>query len=178
MRETLEYIVLLRGVTPRGKNSIPKMSYLVEVLKDVGFNKVRTYIQSGNIILETSLEICEINRLINKTIKEKIGADLKVITKTKDDFRKVVDKNPFRNGNYIYSRVHVVFCQKKINELPLEKILGDYGEEEIFVGDDCLYLYLARTATHKKLNTNYLERLLGEDMTMRKINVVNKLLTK
>ena len=83
MRETLEYIVLLRGVTPRGKNSIPKMSYLVEVLKDVGFNKVRTYIQSGNIILETSLEICEINRLINKTIKEKIGADLKVITKTK-----------------------------------------------------------------------------------------------
>lgn len=174
----MEYIILLRGVTPRGKNSIPKMSYLVEILADVGFRKVRTYIQSGNIILETNLDISEINKLINKTIKEKIGADLKIITKTKDDLRKAVDKNPFRDDNYIYSRIHVVFCQKKIKELPLEKILDDYGEEEIFVGDDCLYLYLPRTATRKRLNTNYLERLLGENMTMRKINVVNKLLTK
>ena len=35
----LKHIVLLRGVTPNGKNAIPKMSYLVDVLTEAGFNK-------------------------------------------------------------------------------------------------------------------------------------------
>ena len=53
----LEHIVLLRGVTPNGKNAIPKMSYLVDVLTEAGFQQVRTYIQSGNIILESDLPL-------------------------------------------------------------------------------------------------------------------------
>jgi len=54
----------------------------------------------------------------------------------------------------------------------------DYGEEEICIGNHCLYLYLPRTAKQKKLNTNYLEKLFNVDLTMRKLNVVEKLLTK
>ena len=41
---TLEHIILLRGVTPNGKNAIPKMSYLVDILTEAGFQQVRTYI--------------------------------------------------------------------------------------------------------------------------------------
>ena len=51
----MEVIALLRGVTPTGKNRIPKMSFLVEILEKVGLKKVKTYIQSGNVILETEL---------------------------------------------------------------------------------------------------------------------------
>ena len=35
----LEHIILLRGVTPNGKNAIPKMSYLVDILTEAVFNK-------------------------------------------------------------------------------------------------------------------------------------------
>ena len=45
----------MRGVTPTGKNRIPKMSFLVEILEKVGLKKVKTYIQSGNVILEREL---------------------------------------------------------------------------------------------------------------------------
>lgn len=51
----MEVIALLRGVTPIGKNRIPKMSFLVEILEKVGLKKVKTYIQSGNVILEREL---------------------------------------------------------------------------------------------------------------------------
>ena len=51
----MQVIALLRGVTPTGKNRIPKMSFLVEILEKVGLKKVKTYIQSGNVILETEL---------------------------------------------------------------------------------------------------------------------------
>ncbi|WP_373809434.1 DUF1697 domain-containing protein, partial [Porphyromonas loveana] len=47
------YIVLLRGVMPTGKNRIPKMADLRDMLEREGFLHVRTYIQSGNIVLDT-----------------------------------------------------------------------------------------------------------------------------
>ena len=75
----MEHIILLRGVTPNGKNAIPKMSYLVDILTEAGFQHVRTYIQSGNIILESDLDLEEIRECVHTLIKEKIGADLKMV---------------------------------------------------------------------------------------------------
>ena len=173
----MEHIILLRGVTPNGKNAIPKMSYLVDILTEAGFQHVRTYIQSGNIILESDLDLEEIRERVHILIKEKIGADLKMVIKNKDDLKKIVQENPFRE-DYLHDRVHVILYQGFIQSLPLEKLKADYGEEEIYIGDHCLYLYLPRTARQKKLNTNYLEKLFGVDLTMRKLNVVEKLLTK
>ena len=173
----LEHIILLRGVTPNGKNAIPKMSYLVDILTEAGFQHVRTYIQSGNIILESNLALEEIREQVHTLIKEKIGADLKIIIKNKDIFKNIVQENPF-GEDYLYDRVHVIFYQGSIQSLPLEKLKIDYGEEEICIGNYCLYLYLPRTAKQKKLHTNYLEKLFNVDLTMRKLNVVEKLLSK
>ena len=170
-------MILLRGVTPNGKNAIPKMSYLVDILTEAGFQHVRTYIQSGNIILESDSDLAEIRERVHTLIKEKIGANLKMVIKNKNDFEKIVHENPFKE-DYLHDRVHVVLYQGLIQSLPLEKLKTDYGEEEICVGDYCLYLYLPRTAKQKKLNTNYLEKLFGVVLTMRKLNVVEKLLTK
>ena len=173
----MEHIILLRGVTPNGKNAIPKMSYLVDILTEAGFQHVRTYIQSGNIILESDLDLEEIRERVHTLIKEKIGADLKMVIKNKSDFTKIVQENPFRE-HYLYDRIHMILYQESIQSLPLEKLKIDYGEEEICIGNHCLYLYLPRTAKQKKLNTNYLEKLFNVDLTMRKLNVVEKLLTK
>ena len=173
----LEHIILLRGVTPNGQNTIPKMSYLVDILIEADFQHVRTYIQSGNIILESDLDLETIRERVHTLINENIGADLKMVIKNKSDFKKIVQENPF-GEHYLYDRINVIFYQESIQSLPLEKLDSDYGEEEICIGNHCLYLYLPRTAKRKKLNTNYLEKLFGVDLTMRKLNVVEKLLTK
>ena len=173
----MEHIILLRGVTPNGKNAIPKMSYLVNILTEAGFQHVRTYIQSGNIILESDLDLEKIRGCVHTLIKEKIGADLKMVIKNKSDFTQIVQENPF-GEHYLYNRIHVIFYQESIQSLPLEKLKIDYGAEEICIGNHCLYLYLPRTAKRKKLSTNYLEKLFNVDLTMRKLNVVEKLLSK
>nr|WP_225969611.1 DUF1697 domain-containing protein [Treponema pedis] len=80
-------IALLRGVTPTGKNRIPKMSFCAEVLENAGLKSVKTYIQSGNIIFSTEKNESEIRKLIHDTILEKIGANLSVITKNKNSFK-------------------------------------------------------------------------------------------
>ena len=118
----MEHIILLRGVTPNGKNAIPKMSYLVDILTEAGFQQVRTYIQSGNIILESNLALEEIRERVHTLIKENIGADLKMVIKNKSDFTKIVQENPF-GEHYLYDRIHVIFYQESIQSLPLEKLI-------------------------------------------------------
>lgn len=51
----MKYIVLLRGVMPTGKNKL-KMADLKALLWDSGYTDVETYIQSGNVIVETEVK--------------------------------------------------------------------------------------------------------------------------
>lgn len=171
----MRMIALLRGVTPTGKNRISKMSYLAELLMNAGFRKVQTYIQSGNVILDTELPLKETADKIHKVIQENIGADLAVILKTKEQLETASKENPF-DGVYDFSRIHLVFTNDQIDKEKLAVLENTVFEGEIFKsGTECLYMYLPRDAAKKKLNTNYLERKLGIVATMRKLNVVQHL---
>ncbi|MEW4355004.1 DUF1697 domain-containing protein [Streptococcus pneumoniae] len=168
-------IVLLRGVTPTGQNRIPKMSYLAEILQEAGFEEVKTYIQSGNVILRTEKTDEEIQKLVHDVIYDKIGADLAVIVKTPHQLERAVTEQPFDNS-FDRSRVHLVFTNERIVQDKLAKLLQeDLGDEKIVQGDECLYLYLPRDAKKKRWNTNFLEKRLGIRATMRKLNVVSRL---
>src|SRR5512139_1963727 len=50
--EMIQYVALLRGINVGGKNLI-KMTALKECFEALGFQKVRTYIQSGNVLFAT-----------------------------------------------------------------------------------------------------------------------------
>ena len=153
------------------------MSYLVDILTEAGFQQVRTYIQSGNIILESDLDLEEIRECVHTLIKEKIGADLKMVIKNKSDFKKIVQENPF-GEHYLYDRIHVIFYQESIQSLPLEnwKLIT---VKKKFVSVTIVFTSISlELQNKKKLNTNYLEKLFNVDLTMRKLNVVEKLLSK
>ena len=45
------YIVLLRGINVSGKNKLP-MAELRQILTNLGFQNIQTYIQSGNILVD------------------------------------------------------------------------------------------------------------------------------
>ncbi len=168
-------IALLRGVTPIGKNKIPKMSYVVEILEEAGFKNVKTFIQSGNVILDTEMNDEETATLIHDTIADKIGAKLSVIIKRKADFALVLSQNPY-DENMDVSRIHVTFTNDTYNQLTLNTILEkEYGDELLNDGDACFFMHLPRESSKKVLNNNYLERKLKIVATTRKLTVVKKL---
>lgn len=168
-------VVLLRGVMPTGQNRIPKMSYLAEILTEVGFQKVQTYIQSGNVIVETALTDEAIRQLVHDTILEKIGANLSMIIKTPEQLAKAAQENPF-DETYDRSRIHLVFTNDAISSSEIAELLDqDFGDEELHRESQCLYMYLPREAKKKKLNTNFLEKKLGIVATTRKLSVVIRL---
>ena len=94
MKKKKPYIVLLRGVMPTGKNRIPKMSFLQEILS-TEFDSVRTYIQSGNIVLISDRSRSEIAKKVFELIKKHIGPELSSIVVTREEIQEILDKNPF-----------------------------------------------------------------------------------
>ena len=66
------FIAFLRGVMPSGKNAV-KMADVREVLGNNGFIDVRTWIQSGNIALQTSLDAATTAVLISNLLYMVIG---------------------------------------------------------------------------------------------------------
>jgi uncharacterized protein (DUF1697 family) len=88
------YAILLRGVTPTGRNRVP-MAELRAALTDAGLGDVRTYIQSGNVIAKSPLEQTAIEALVHQVIAREIGADIAVLARTHEEIERIVAGNPF-----------------------------------------------------------------------------------
>ena len=120
------YIILLRGVTPSGKNKVP-MAQLRKVLAMASFSNVRTYIQTGNVLVDTEFSAIETENRIHHLIKEQIGPDLAVVMRTGIALQKMLANNPFQEG-YDISRVFfVLFAQIPEAEKIKELLTRDYG---------------------------------------------------
>lgn len=169
------YIALLRGVMPSGKNSIPKMAYLREVMEKGGFVNVRTYIQSGNIVLQTELSPAEVGQKVHQLIKENIEAELPVIVKTADEIKEVLKGNPFTDG-YDIKRVFFTLFNDTLDKKSAEELKKqDFEKEKFDFTTKAMYMYLPKDASRSKLNNNFLEKKLKITTTTRNFNTLSKL---
>lgn len=84
----MKYIALLRGVNISGKNKIV-MSKLKEVLEENNYQNVITYLNSGNVIFESSVTNKEnLANDLSKIIKNNFSLDIPVF---------VIDENKLEN---------------------------------------------------------------------------------
>ena len=171
------YIALLRGVMPTGKNRIPKMAELQELLSSE-FEGVRTYIQSGNIVFLSDKIRNEIAPKVSQLIKEHIGPDLPTVVVTREEVQEMLDMNPFIGENYDIARVFFTLTNSVLAPDLVEKLQKETfdGEELAIVGDK-IYLYLPKDASRSKLNNNYVEKKLKIVATTRNFNTLSKLIT-
>ncbi|ATA90634.1 DUF1697 domain-containing protein [Capnocytophaga stomatis] len=169
------YIVLLRGVMPTGKNKIPSMSFLKEILEKGGFVNVKTYIQSGNVVLQTELSPAGVSGKVHQLIKENIGAELPVIVKTADEIRQVLNENPFTENHDIKRVFFTLFNDELPQALANELKKQDFGEEKFDFTKKAMYIYSPKDASRSKLSNNFLEKKLNITATTRNFNTLSKL---
>jgi uncharacterized protein (DUF1697 family) len=168
------YIVLLRAVMPSGKNKVP-MAQLREALSAGGFENVRTYIQSGNALVDTTLPAREVESRVHDLIREHIGPDLAIVARTPAQVRKVLTGNPFRDG-HDPSRVFFALLAKRPPAANVKRLLEeDLGEERLTVAGTCAYLYIPGQFGGNRLSNNFVEKRLGVAATTRNLNTLTKL---
>ncbi|HET9085606.1 MAG TPA: DUF1697 domain-containing protein [Candidatus Limnocylindrales bacterium] len=90
------YLVLLRGINVGGKNKVP-MADLKTLLTALGFEDVRTYIQSGNAVLRSESAADTIARTIEEALPTRFKLDtelIRVLVLSRAELEAVIDARP------------------------------------------------------------------------------------
>ncbi len=163
------FIVLLRGINVSGQKQI-KMADLRSMLEKNNFENVRTYIQSGNVVLdskETAIPLLEAT--ISAAIKATFGFEIPVLVKLKGDIQDILKRNPFEEtANNSDKRLYYVLL-KTAPDRDLVKAFETerYENEGFSVASDCVYLVCNKGYGNAKLNNNLIERKLKVEATTR-----------
>lgn len=167
------WIVLLRGVTPTGKNRVP-MAALREVLSNDGFKQVRSWIQSGNLLVDTPLDRQQTHVRIEGLLAGQMGVSLAVIIKTVQEIEDILAHMPF-DGLDLARVFYGLFNDKPASDKVRATSAIDLGEDRLIITDEALYAFIPGSAAKSKLNNATLQRKLGITLTLRNRNTLTKL---
>jgi uncharacterized protein (DUF1697 family) len=170
------YILLVRGVTPSGRNKL-SMTGFREALEKAGFAQVRTYIQSGNALVDTDLPAHTVETTVRDLIRNEIGPDLIVLARTGSQLEEALEENPFTEG-YDISRVFFVSFAKTPPADKVRELLSlDLSPEKLAFKKNTAYMYIPGVYGRGTLSGNFLEKKLGVSATMRNFNTMTRLVT-
>ena len=162
------YVVLLRGINVGG-HKIIKMAELTTLLQSAGFTQVKTYIQSGNLVLQSDSHP---SKSIHKLIYEQYSFTVDVLAILAADFLTMVAENPYPSFDGKY--VHLFFCQTapQLDTVKLQQLKTQ--SEQVSLAGQVLYLHAPQGVARSKLMAKA-EQCLGCTATARNLNTVNKL---
>lgn len=169
------YIVFLRAVNVSGKNII-KMQALKDALQEAGFGEVKTYIQSGNLLLNSQLKADELGRQIKALIAEVFQLDIEVFVRSREALQQALDQCPY-GEDCAPNKVFVTFLDREPEKALLEALQAIDHKGEVFaVRGVVLYFYLPEGMAKSKMSNNYFESRLKLKATGRNVNTVKKML--
>jgi uncharacterized protein (DUF1697 family) len=106
------HVAMLRGINLGGRRRVP-MAELRTLLADAGYEDVRTYVQSGNIVLGSPAKPGEVERDLQARISERFGFDVPVIVRSRAQLAAVVKANPLGDVADNPKRYQVSFLAEK-----------------------------------------------------------------
>ena len=152
----MKYVLLLRGINVGGRNKV-SMADLKDAITGLGYENVITYINSGNIIFNSTENIGVVNDKISQILNSYPFKINKVIL-TKQEYIEELKNLPSWWNNDFY-RKDVLFysedidfssIKERINNMPLNEENVYFGKRAIFWGKFNEKNYL-KTAYHKYL---------------------------
>jgi len=172
------YIAMLRGINVGGHKLI-KMDRLRASFEALGFESVKTYIQSGNVIFGSSdSHLDKIAKRIQQAIEKKFKCSPEIILRTADDLRAVIKKNPFaKRPNLDPAKLLVSFLASDPGNQARETLRQQkFAPEEMHIATRELYIYFPNGMGKSKLPWSSLDKILHTPATGRNWNSVNKML--
>jgi uncharacterized protein (DUF1697 family) len=153
------------------------MRELVRCLESLGYENVRTYIQSGNAVFDAPARPDakageKISAAVSKACNVKPGVQLYAAA----DFHAIAQANPFPEATDDPSRLHIFFLAARPTTPKLESIQKLKSPTERFkLTPRAFYLHAPHGIGRSKLAAA-VERLLGVPVTARNWRTVEKLL--
>ena len=168
-------IALLRGINVGGHRKI-KMADLKALMTKLGYTRVTTYIQSGNILLDTvtPAKSTEIAKQIKNGIETQFGFDVPVVVLDAKKLEEAVAQNPFKQAEP--SQLHITFLSEEPAPAAQNNINPvDFKPDAFVIQGSLVFLKLEGSYHKTKLSNGFFEKKLGVEATTRNWKTVLKL---
>lgn len=172
----MRQIVLLRGINLGSRNRVA-MPTLRKLLADAGFEDVRTYVQSGNVVLTSELKPDALARQCERLIADELGLRIDVVVRTRAELASVVRRNPLGKVADDPKRYQVTFLAGKPPRKLVDELAAVAEPPERFEAHGReLYAWHPAGVARSKLWAKLGGRNLGITATSRNWTTVEKLL--
>ena len=170
-----DFVVLLRGVNV-GKTNRISMASLREALGRAGFQQVRIYLQSGNIVLLSSLSELQIKDAVEDILRKQFQLDVRVIVRQSSEVRALSQLNPFSLDESGKGNLYVTFLSQEIDEESVRVQIKVKDRSDLFYinGKEAL-IYCSGPYHLTNLSNSFWERVTKSPATTRNWNTIRKL---
>ena len=173
-----QFVALLRGINVGGKNLI-RMTELKTCFEALGFEDVRTYIQSGNVLFGAAHSArTHLASQIEEGLSKTFGYRSWVAVRSHKEMKNIVERAPegFGSDPAAY-RYDVIFLKEPVTAAQaMKSVSTKEGVDQAFAGKGVLYF----SRLDSKATQSHLARLIGmpiyQSMTIRNWNTTTKLL--
>ncbi|MEU0689246.1 DUF1697 domain-containing protein [Streptomyces uncialis] len=176
------YAALLRGINVGGHRKVP-MADLRQLLEDLGYENVRTYLQSGNAVFSTGAAgpngADAVTAVLDRAVEDRFGFSVEILVRDHGYLRAVVEDCPFPAERLEGRQLHVTYLSVDVDE---DRFAGldraAFLPEEFRVGDHALYLYVPDGLGRSRLADALAKPALwkGVVATSRNWNTVTRLM--
>lgn len=168
---------MLRGVNVGPNRRVP-MADLRTLFEQAGHQNVRTYVQSGNIVLAAGdTAPAELEREAGRLIADRFGFDVPVIARTRAELAAVVARDPLGDVVTDPKRYQVSFCSAEVAPEVVSTLqAAAVGDERLVAHGRELYAWHPDGVARSKLWNALAGKGLGAVATARNWTTVTTLL--
>ena len=175
----MKYIVLLRGINISGKNKI-SMSELKKVLEENNYKNVSTYLNSGNVILESESSKEDITKSVYEIIKDTFNLDIPVFVATSTELEDVLNNSPkwwVTDSKEIYDNLICIIPPTKYEEVYSE--IGEPKENIDQIKEYNNYIFWSFDLKNYRKSTWWVKTAstdIKDKITIRTANTIKKII--
>ena len=172
------YFLFLRGVNVGGKNMI-KMTELAHWIEALGFNHVKTYLQSGNVIFQSKLHHEEkLAQQLEEMLWQKAALNIPCQMRNVEDLKRINTLlDHYEATKLPTANLFVTLLSEPPSEENILKVKAIKTDDDVFYVHGREVIVVCQQPYHKtKLSNNVFERVLKVKATSRNDNTMRALL--
>ena len=161
----MRWVALLRAVNLGGRNKVP-MAELRARLEEAGYENVRTFIASGNVLLDAPPGAAKLAAALERVVEESFGVTTAAVLRRPRDLAATVAAHPFGADT---SQTHVAFLGSRPARAAASRLDAAAGADRAVLEGAEVYLRLSHGS---RLSIARVESLLGVPATVRNFRTV------
>ena len=168
-----KYVILLRGINVNPATKVA-MSDLRELVTALGYTEVKTTLQSGNVILESSAVPDAAG--LNAAIVSKTGVQSRVVVLSLAAIEAIARENPLLGVSDDLSKLTITFLESPIDPATVTRPSDEeLAPEQLVITPSAIYQWCPDGILKSKLKPAWWKQL-GPLVTARNVRTVNRIL--